>query len=290
MHENLSIQWFPGHMAKALRMIGENIKMVDAVCEIIDARIPHSSRNPDLDRVTAGKPRLIILNRIDQADPGATKQWAAGFRADGAATLETDSKSGQGIGGFPAAVRLLLAEKLARYASQGQVGRKIRVMVAGIPNVGKSSFINRAAKRKAAETSDKPGITRGKQWISLDNRIELLDTPGILQPKFDDPAVAENLAFTGAIRDEVVDIETLGANLMFRMKQLYPNFIAARYKIEITPDADGFDLLERAARNRGMIISGGQYDMARMAAALLDEFRGGKLGRITLERYSSASK
>jgi len=268
-------------------MIEENIRMVDAVCEIIDARVPYSSRNPDLDRITAGKPRLIILNRIDQADPGATKQWVAGFRADGVATLETDSKSGQGIGRFPTSVRSLLSEKLARYASKGQVGRKIRVMVAGIPNVGKSSFINRAAKRKAAETSDKPGVTRGKQWISLDDRIELLDTPGVLWPKFDDRSVAENLAFTGAIRDEVIDIETLGANLMLLMKELYPIFITRRYKIEIASDANGFDLLAQAAKNRGMIISGGEYDLTRMAAVLLDEFRGGKLGRVTLERYSS---
>ena len=281
----MNIQWFPGHMTKARRMIGENIKMVDLVCEIIDARIPRSSRNPDLDSMTGGKPRLIILNRADQADPNATRQWASGLKSTGAATLETDSKSGKGIGGFPAAARALLADKLARYAAKGQTGRKLRVMVVGIPNVGKSSFINRAAKRKAAATSDKPGVTRGKQWVVIDNGIELLDTPGVLWPKFDDQTVAENLAFTGAIRDEIMDVETLGAKLMLRMNEYYPQRIAERYKVEALPDADGFELLGLAAKNRGFLLSGGEYDLSRMAAVLLDEFRGGKLGKITLEIY-----
>ena len=283
MREDMNIQWFPGHMTKARRMIGENVKMVDLVCEIIDARIPLSSRNPDLDSMTGGKPRLIIFNRADQADPDATKKWLTWFRAAGVAALETDSKSGKGVGGFPAAARLLLAEKFARYAAKGQTGRKLRVMVVGIPNVGKSSFINRVAKRRAAETSDKPGVTRGKQWIVIDKGIELLDTPGVLWPKFDDQTVAENLAFTGAIRDEIIDIETLGANLMLRMKEHYPQRIAERYKVDTTSDAGGFDLLAQAAKNRGFLLSGGEYDLSRMAVVLLDEFRGGKLGRITLE-------
>jgi len=279
----MNIQWFPGHMTKARRMIGENIKLVDLVCEIVDARIPFSSRNPDLDSLTGGKPRLIILNRIDQADLGATKSWVTSFRSAGAATLETDSKSGKGIGGFPAAVRALLADKLARYAAKGQIGRKLRVMIVGIPNVGKSSFINRAAKRKAAETSDKPGVTRGKQWIVIDNGIELMDTPGVLWPKFDDQTVAENLAFTGAIRDEIMDVETLGANLMSRMQEYYPQRISERYRVDAESDADGFSLLTQAARNRGFLLSGGECDLSRMGAVLLDEFRSGKLGRVTLE-------
>ena len=270
-------------MTKARRMIGENAKMVDIVCEIVDARIPLSSRNPDLDSMTGGKPRLIVLNRADQADPDETRQWAAWFRSIGAATLETDSKSGKGISGFPAAARLLLADKIARYAAKGQTGRKLRVMVVGIPNVGKSSFINRAAKRKAAETSDRPGVTRGKQWIVIDKGIELLDTPGILWPRFDDQAVAENLAFTGAIRDEVMDIEALGANLLLRLRELYPQRLAERYKLDTESTAGGFDLLAQAAKNRGFLLSGGEYDIGRMAAVALDEFRGGKLGRITLE-------
>jgi len=283
MREDMKIQWFPGHMTKARRMIDENIRLVDAVCEVIDARIPVSSRNPELDDMTGGKPRLIIFNRTDQADPDATKQWVASFRSSNVAVLETDSKSGKGVGGFPGAIRMLLADKLAKYAAKGQAGRKLRIMVVGIPNVGKSSFINRVAKRKAAESSDRPGITRGKQWIAIDNGIELLDTPGVLWPKFEDQTVAENLAFTGAIRDEIIDIETLGANLMLRMRDFYPISIAQRYKVDTTSDAGGFDLLAQAAKNRGFLISGGEYDLNRMAVVLLDEFRGGKLGRVTLE-------
>jgi len=284
----MTIQWFPGHMTKARRMIVDNIKIVDAVCEVVDARIPLSSRNPDLDELTGGKPRLIILNRIDQADPKATKQWVDGFTAGGAAVLETDCKSGKGVGNFPAAVRSLLADKIARYVSRGQKGRVLRVMVVGIPNVGKSSFINRAARRKATETSDRPGVTRGKQWIKIDNGLEFLDTPGVLWPRFEDQTVAENLAFTGAIRDDIMDIETLGANLMTRLKEFYPETIAGRYKVVITADIRGFDLLAQAARNRGFLISGGELDLTRMAAVLLDEFRAGKLGRITLEKYPDA--
>jgi len=264
-------------------MIAANLKLVDAVCEVIDARIPLSSRNPDLDEMTGGKPRLIILNRVDQADPLATKQWATHFREGGVVVLETDSKSGKGVGGFPGAVRVVLAEKIARYAEKGQAGRVLRVMVAGIPNVGKSSLINRAAGRKAASTSDRPGVTRGKQWIKIGRGLELLDTPGVLWPRFEDHSVAENIAFTGAIRDEIMDIETLGANLMLRMKSYYPERIAERYKVDVTADSSGFELLEQAAKHRGFLMSGGEYDLARMAAVLLDEFRGGKLGRITLE-------
>jgi len=284
MREEMNIQWFPGHMTKARRMIAENIKLIDAVCEVIDARIPASSRNPDLDEMTVGKPRLVIFNRIDQADPDQSKRWTTLFKADGAAVLETDCKNGKGVGGFSSAVRLLLSEKISRYNAKGQSGRMLRVMVVGIPNVGKSSFINRVAKRKAAPTSDRPGVTKGKQWIKLDSGLELLDTPGVLWPKFEDQTVAENLAFTGAIRDQIMDLETLGANFMLRMRELYPEQLKERYKIEISDYATGFDLLEMAARKRGFLISGGEADLNRMAVILLDEFRGGKLGRITLER------
>ena len=275
-------------MTKARRMIADNIKLIDAVCEIVDARIPYSSRNPDLDDMVGPKPRLIVLNRADQADPRATSMWANRFKVDGAVVLETDSKSGRGVGGFPAAVRLLLADKISRYESKGQSGRILRVMVVGIPNVGKSSFINRAAKRKAAETSDKPGVTRGKQWIKIDNSLELLDTPGVLWPRFEDQIVAQNLAFTGAIRDEIMDLETLGANLMLRMKELYPERLAERYKVDASDCACGFDLLGLAAKKRGFLVSGGEVDLGRMAAVFLDEFRGGKLGRVTLESYNCA--
>jgi len=283
----MNIQWFPGHMTKARRMIAENIKLIDAVCEVIDARIPLSSRNPDLDEMTFDKPRLIILNRIDQADSVSTKQWAAKLRSDGAEVLETDSKSGKGVGSFAQAARSLLATKLEQYASKGQVGKKLRLMVVGIPNVGKSSFINRVAKRKAAPTSDKPGVTKGKQWITLDNGLELLDTPGVLWPKFEDITVAENLAFTGAIRDAIMDIETLGAKLMVRLNTYYPDRLSERYKIDTAETADGFELLTMAAKKRGFLISGGDYDLERMAIILLDELRGGKLGRITLENVGN---
>jgi len=286
MREKMNIQWFPGHMTKARRMIAENVKQIDAICEVIDARIPLSSRNPDLDDMTDGKPRLIILNRVDQADPTETKKWAAHFKTSGAAVVETDSKSGKGVGGFNSAVRTLLSEKIEQYASKGQVGRQLRLMVVGIPNVGKSSFINRVAKRKATQTSDRPGVTRGKQWISLGNGLELLDTPGVLWPKFEDQTVAENLAFTGAIRDVIMDIETLGANLMLRLNEDYPERLVERYKIAVSKDLDGFELLSLAAAKRGFLVQGGDYDLERMAVILLDEFRAGRLGRITLENVA----
>ena len=288
MPEQMNIQWFPGHMTKARRMIAENLKLIDAVCEIVDARIPYSSRNPDLDEMTGGKPRLIILNRADQADADATKRICEHLKKSGSAVLVTDSKSGRGVGGLSAALRSLLAEKLKRYEAKGQKGRQLRAMVVGIPNVGKSSFINKAAGRKAAPTSDRPGVTRGKQWVGVDDGLELLDTPGVLWPRLDDSAVAENLAFTGAIRDDIMDVETLGAILMERLKAQYPEQLKQRYKIEIEPEAEGFDLLGHAAKKRGFLISGGEYDLNRMAIILLDEFRGGKLGRITLERNIEA--
>ncbi|MCL2627560.1 MAG: ribosome biogenesis GTPase YlqF [Oscillospiraceae bacterium] len=280
----MNIQWYPGHMTKARRMIAENIKLIDAVCEIIDARIPISSRNPDLDEFTGSKPRLIIFNRVDQADPVQNKKWVAQLKKNGAAVIETDCKSGRGIERVNTAARELLAEKMAALVAKGQTGRKIRLMVVGIPNVGKSSFINRAAKRKAAKTSDKPGVTRGKQWIALDNGLELLDTPGVLWPKFEDQIVAENLAFTGAIRDEIMDIEELGAALMARLCAFYPQSLTERYKLSDLSDKSGYDLLHSAAQKRGFKISGGELDTERMAVILLDEFRGGKLGRITLEQ------
>jgi len=289
MREEMNIQWFPGHMTKARRMIADNIKLIDAVCEIIDARIPVSSRNPDLDEMTNGKPRLIVLNRIDQADPEITKKWAAHLKKSGAAVIETDSKSGKGVGVFNTAARKLLSDKLEKYALSGQSGRQLRFMVAGIPNVGKSSFINRLAGRKAAQTSDRPGVTKGKQWINLGNGIELLDTPGVLWPKFDDQTVAENLAFTGAIKDAVMDTETLAANLMTMLKSYYPERLNERYKIDVTDGISGFELLGLAAAKRGFLVQGGEFDLERMAIILLDEFRGGRLGRISLENVGDRS-
>ena len=281
--EKLNIQWFPGHMTKAGRMIEENVKLVDAVCELLDARIPSASRNPDIDRLAGGKPRLVILNRIDLADPALTAKWRVYFKSAGLDVLETDSKSGRGVQNFPAAVRALLKDKLAAYAAKGQGTRPLRVMVLGIPNVGKSTFINKVAGKKAAAVSDRPGVTRGRQWISVDRGLELLDTPGILWPRFDSQEVGELLAATGAVKDDVLDREALAANLLVRLRELYPEAIAQRYGLT-SPDAAGWEMLEAAAKRRGFLAGRGEYDTERMAAVLLDEFRGGKLGRITLER------
>ena len=279
--ENLS--WFPGHMTKTKRMIASEIQHMDAVCEILDARIPLSSRNPDVDDLTAGKPRLIVLNRADQADPAQTRRWSQYFRAKGWAVLEANAKGGVGTEKFAAAVRELLRDKLEAYAAKGQVGRVVRVMVLGIPNVGKSTFINKVAKRKTAKAEDRPGVTRSKQWVPVDATLELLDTPGILWPKFDDPEVGKRLAFTGAVKDDVLDIEELACYLMDYLSAHYADILTERYKIDVEETDTGYDLLEKAGRKRGFLMRGAQVDTERMARILLDEFRGGKLGRFTLE-------
>ena len=287
----MNIQWYPGHMTKTRRMIVDQIKNVDAVCEIIDSRIPISSRNPDIDELTTGKPRLVVLNRVDQADPEATKKWAAYFRAKGYAVLESDAKDGIGTAKFAAAIRELLADKLRSYAEKGMAGRVVRVMILGIPNVGKSTFINKVAGRKTAKTEDRPGVTRSKQWVPIDRGLELLDTPGILWPKFEDQSVGLNLAYTGAVKDDILDIETLGCHLMCSLSEHYPDALKAGYKLPALPEREedendvayGYRLLEAAGRKRGFLISGGDVDTERMAKILLDEFRGTKLGRFTLE-------
>ena len=283
VYEKMNIQWFPGHMTKAQRMIEENIKMVDAVCEIVDARIPFSSRNPDIDRLSGDKPRLMILNRIDLADPNVTQRWKKYYQSKGFSVLETDAKSGKGVNGFVPAVRSLLADKLKDYEAKGQVGRTLRVMILGIPNVGKSTFINKVAGRKAAIAGDKPGVTRGKQWINIDRSLDLLDTPGILWPKFDSQEVGELLAITNAIKSDVLDKETLGANFMLRLRAMYPEALVQRYKFEPDPEANGFELLEQAAKKRGFLVSRGEYDIERMANTLLGEYHEGKLGKLSLE-------
>ena len=283
MKEELNIQWFPGHMTKARRMMAETVKMVDAVCEIADARIPISSRNPDLDDICGGRPRLLILNRIDQADPEQTEAWMQYFRRQQIPVLSADCRTGKGTKSFPGAVKELLADRIRQLEEKGQAGRCLRVMVAGIPNVGKSSFINRVANRKAAQTSDRPGVTRGKQWIRINGELELLDTPGVLWPKFESRTVGEHLAYTGAIRDQILDSVSLAGNLMLLLKDRYPDRIADRFRIDPKETDSGFALLEMAGRKRGCLISGGEVDLERIAAVVLDEFRGGKLGRITLE-------
>ena len=284
--ENLS--WFPGHMTKTKRMIASELPHMDAVCEILDARIPLSSRNPDVDDLTAGKPRLIVLNRADQADPVQTRRWSQYFRAKGWAVLEANAKGGVGTEKFAAAVRELLRDKLEAYAAKGQVGRVVRVMVLGIPNVGKSTFINKVAKRKTAKAEDRPGVTRSKQWVPVDATLELLDTPGILWPKFDDAEVGKRLAFTGAVKDDVLDIEELACYLMDYLAAHYADVLTERYKITVEDGDSGYDLLEKAGRKRGFLMRGAQVDTERMARILLDEFRGGKLGRFTLETVEDA--
>ena len=281
--QEMNIQWYPGHMTKTRRMIQSQLKHMDAVCEILDARIPLSSRNPDVEELTAGKPRLIVLNRVDMADSEATRRWVAWFKSRGFAVLEVNAKEGQGTARFAAAVRELLADKLAAYAEKGQTGRVVRLMILGIPNVGKSTFINKVAKRKTAKAEDRPGVTRTQQWVPVDRSLELMDTPGMLWPKFDDPRVGLHLAFTGAVRDEILDTETLACRLMELLSRRYSQALAGRYKIELTPEDTGYDLLIKAGRRRGFVVRGGEVDTERMAKVLLDEFRGGKLGRFTLE-------
>ena len=277
------LSWFPGHMTKTKRMIVAEIKNMDAVCEIVDARIPLSSRNPDVDEMVGQKPRMIVLNRVDQADPGETKRWAAYFRGKGYAVLEVNAKNGVGTNQFAFAVRQLLQEKIAAWEAKGQIGRTVRVMVLGIPNVGKSTFINKVAKRKTAKAEDRPGVTRTKQWVPVDSTLELLDTPGILWPKFDDKEVGIRLAFTGAIKDDVMDIEELACYLMEYLGKHYPDVLTERYKVEMEESDSGYDLLIKAGRKRGFLMRGAQVDTERMARILLDEFRGGKLGAFTLE-------
>ncbi len=284
------LSWFPGHMTKTKRMIVAEIKHMDAVCEIVDARIPLASRNPDVDEMVGDKPRMMVLNRVDQADPRQTKRWAAYFRNKGYAVLEANAKGGMGTAQFAGTVRELLRDKLASYAEKGQVGRVVRVMVLGIPNVGKSTFINKVAKRRTAKAEDRPGVTRSKQWVPVDSTLELLDTPGILWPKFDDPQVGIHLAFTGAIKDDVMDLEELACYLMEYLGKHYADVLSERYKIEVEQEDTGYDLLIKAGRKRGFLMRGAEVDTERMARILLDEFRGGKLGRFTLETVEDAKE
>lgn len=279
----MNVQWYPGHMTKTRRMIAANLKLVDLVVEIIDARIPISSRNPDLDELLGGKPRLIILNRADQADPAMNKTWSNYLRSDGASVLQTDCKTGAGVKQFSPVVKSILKEQIAKWAEKGQVGRPVRAMVVGVPNVGKSTFINKVAGRKSAKAQNRPGVTRGKQWITVDNGLELLDTPGILWPKFEDPEVGMRLAYTGAVKEDVIDTETLACHFMELLAKFYPQTLLERYKLEAPESADGYDLLQLAGRKRGYLVSGGEVNTERMAKALMDDYRSGKLGRLTLE-------
>ena len=280
--EKMNIQWYPGHMTKTRRQIEADLKQVDAVCEIVDARIPMSSRNPDIDSICAGKPRIIVLNRMDLADSAATKRWAAWFRGKGYAVIATDCKSRKGIADFTPAARTACAEKLERDAARG-MNRPLRVMVVGIPNVGKSTLINQISGRKGAKAENRPGVTRGKQWVTVDSGLLLLDTPGILWPKFEDPEVGMMLAYTGAVKEGVIDIEELACRLMELLNKFYPPTLLERYKVEAPVGTPGWELLEMAGRKRGFLMSGNEVNLERMAKVLLDEYRSGKLGKFTLE-------
>lgn len=275
-----NIQWFPGHMTKTRRMIEADIKLVDAVVEIVDSRIPESSRNPILSELVGSKPRIIMLNKCDYADDNITKQWKSFYEKQGFSVMICDCRSGKGIKQFTPMLKGILSDLLEKRRAKGMIGKALRIMVVGIPNVGKSSFINRMANSKKTQVGDRPGVTRGKQWVTIDKEVELLDMPGILWPKFDDQSVAVKLAFTGAIKDDVMDVESLAMHLGEYLIENYPDKIKERYKLT---DFDG-NILELIAEKRGMMISGGEPDTERAAITLLDEFRGGKIGKITLER------
>ncbi len=278
------IQWFPGHMAKTRRLIAANLKLVDAVVEIVDARTPLSSRNPEMDSMTKGKPRMILLNKCDLADDKATQKWINYFRSTGAEAMAVDCKSGKGVKNLLSNVKnTVLKELMEKRQRSGMTGASVRLMIVGIPNVGKSSLINRLAGGKRAKVEDRPGVTRTKQWVKLDNSAELLDMPGVLWPKFEDQSAAVRLAFTGAISDDILDIETLAMKLLSFLSENYPDSLVQRYKVELSDEDTGLDLLEKVGRKRGMMISGGEINTERAAITVLDEFRSGKLGRITLE-------
>jgi len=280
--DKMNIQWYPGHMTKTRRQMEADLKQVDAVCEIVDARIPISSRNPDIDSICGNKPRIMILNRMDLADPDATKRWTEYFRSKDMAVVATDCKSRKGINGFEPAVRSVLKEKIQRNAAKG-MSKALRVMVVGIPNVGKSTLINQISGRKGAKAENRPGVTRGKQWVTVDNGLLLLDTPGILWPKFEDPEVGLMLAYTGAVKEGVIDLEELACRLIKLLHLRYPASLKDRYGIEADESVPGYELLEMAGRKRGFLVSGGEINTERMAKVLIDEYRSGKLGRFTLE-------
>ena len=288
MSEAQTIQWFPGHMTKTRRKIQASLKLVDAAAEIIDARIPVSSRNPELHKIIENKPRIILMNKCDMADPSQTARWVSCYQKEGVLAIPVDCKSGRGLNQFIPKVRELLKDRIIQWEQKGMVNRTIRVMIVGIPNVGKSSFINRMAKQNRAKVEDRPGVTRGNQWFTIGKAFDLLDTPGVLWPKFDDPNVGEKLAFTGAVKDQIVDTEQLASRLLEVLRDEYSAMLAARYKLEkydLRP-LQGYELLELIGRKRGMLASGGEIDTERASIMVLDEFRSAKLGKITLEQVN----
>lgn len=283
MSEMQNIQWFPGHMKKTERQIEKVLPLIDAVAEIADARVPVSSRNPELSGIVADKPRLILLNKCDIADKSATERWINHYKSQGIIAIPMDCRTGKGVDNFVRSVKNLLAEKLEAYDKKGMTGKPLRVAVVGVPNVGKSSFINRMSKISKAGVADRPGVTRGNQWFKIDERLELLDTPGVLWPKFENPRVGEHLAFTGAVKDDVIDKELLAVRLLECMSEEYADRLVERYKVDPSEYYDAYDLLQAIGKKRGMMMRGGEVDCERASTMLLDEYRGGKLGNITLE-------
>lgn len=284
MSENTqSIQWFPGHMAKTRRKIAEILPLIDAVAEVVDARIPISSRNPEIGQLIGGKPHIILLNKCDMADKEITDRWIEYYKKQNITAIPLDCKSGKGIGQFKSTVKTVLADKLLYYKSKGMVGKPLRVMVVGIPNVGKSTFINKIAGKTRAKAENRPGVTRGNQWFTIDKELELLDTPGVLWPKFEDQTVGEHLAFTGAIKDRILDTELLAMRLLEILSVSYKDMLVDRYG-DLQFECDSYDLLCQIGKKRGMVIRGGETDTERAANMLLEEYRNCKIGLITLER------
>lgn len=278
-----NLQWFPGHMAKTRRLIEDNLKMIDVVVEILDSRIPYSGRNPYFNDIIKNKPRLIVMNKSDLSDPELTREWIAWYRAQGITVIPISCTTGQGVNKITAEARVLIQDKIDRDKEKGRT-RTLKIMMVGIPNVGKSSLINRLAGKASAQTGDRPGVTRGKQWIRLKGDVELLDTPGILAPKFEDQEMAKRLAYTGAIKDEIMDTELLAYSLCAYLGKHYPELLCARYKLDSVDGLEGYEILEKIGRKRGFVISGGEVDMERAANMILDELRAAKIGKITLEK------
>ena len=285
MSEMQNIQWFPGHMTKTKRQIQASLKLVDAVAEIIDARIPESSRNPDLDSIIQNKPRVVLMNKCDMADPSSTQKWINYFKNNGIVAIPIDCKTGRGINKFVSSVNDVLKEKIEKQKAKGLLNPTVRVMIVGIPNVGKSTFINRISKNRKAKAEDKPGVTRGNQWFTINKGFEVLDTPGVLWPKFEDKIVGERLAFTGAVKDQIMDTELLAMRLLDFLKVEKNPIFVERFKLqnENIEEIESYELLELIGRKRGMLISGGEIDTERAAIMLLDEYRSAKLGKYTFE-------
>lgn len=284
----VSVNWFPGHMAKTRRKIKEILPLIDAVAEVVDARVPVSSRNPELPSLIGEKPLIILLNKCDMADPAATLEWINYYKQKGITAIGVDCKSGKGLSAFKTAVKSALADKLRSYEQKGMVGKPLRVMVVGIPNVGKSTFINRIAGNNRAKAENRPGVTRGNQWFTIDKQLELLDTPGVLWPKFEDKTVGEHLAFTGAVTDRILDTELLAVRLSELLARLCPEKLKSRYG-ELDYTADGYEILCQIGKKRGMVIKGGETDTERAANMLLEEYRNAKIGNITLERVEKGA-